>query len=509
MKITTRELDVSLIEKIERLDGITSKFTSADKAGFVSYNGENFLITRVNEPFLNQVYTNNDISFLNDHTFIEGNFIKNSFKSNFNISNIANKNMPSLNFSVEEIQLVETSSKIKKVRKYNDAVLIMDETGSFHKYNFETKKLEFSLNMVEKIRKNFSIEKIQPIEFLDFEVYGNGFFVSTLYNGVFYADIANNNLEVKFSESNIVEIEDLGNNTLLLVHADGTMFIYNFEYGMKVETLNHLKKANHVFKGIYKDKRNLFILAASNYSNATDNLLYTWEIDPSGALNNITGLVSKGYNNQDYQLQSITGDAYNLYISGIKKGGKVFVWRYDRTDLSAPLTETLLPLEINHLDFIHATANEILINFDNNRLIGFDIQGNITKNLLLKTDKNLNKIMVKETGKELMSISDNFLSMYRIPEYRSDNDVLIQIYNASKSCNNIDVLIKSSGSIGATFVDAETKAFIEPFLKINTELGTVYKILNSTAKVINLMITNLSTAKVESIVVNSNEIYSK
>jgi hypothetical protein len=509
MKITTRELDTSLIERIERLDGITMNFSEADKAGFVSYNGEKFLIKHVNETFLNEIYNNNDFDYLNNHLYQESEYTKNSFNSKFNVNNVASKNITNQLVIVEGIPAFQAQGNIRKIRKYDTYMLVMDELGIFYRYNFKDHKLDFSLNLVDKIKKVFAIETIQSIEFLDFEIYNGGFLVSTLSNGVFFADVTNNSLEVKFAENNVVEIEDMKNGNVMLVHSDGTILIYNFKVGMRVETINYLKKTNQIFKGMYIDNNNLFILGRPIYSNSTDNLLHTWNIDPSGSMNNITGLVKKGYDNTAYQPLHISGDINYIYISGIKDNHNVFVWKYNRKQLDQPFEEIILNAGVDYLNFIEVNNNSVLLNIED-RLLNFDATGRIVKNIQLKTDTPISKIYTKEQDKELLVVSGKYIILYRLPEYKVTNDILLEIYKSDVTSNNIDILIKSNKELtNVVFLNAEGAQVIEPFYKVQTKVGTVYKIMNSTAKTIDLRLGTLGDTEIEGVVVNSNNVYTK
>jgi WD40 repeat protein len=509
MKITAREIDTSLIEKIERLDGITVNFSEADKSGFVAYNGKEFSIKRVNDIFLNEIYNNSDFDYLNNHLYTETEFTKNSFNSTFNINNVASKNIPNQLVEVDGIPVFQAQGKIRKIRKYESHMLVLDEEGIFYKYNFKEHRLDFTLHLVDRLRKLFSVEKIEASHFLNFEIYGTGFLVSTLYNGVYFADIANNNIEVKFAEQNVSDIEDMKNGNVMLGHTDGTISIFNFKSGMKVETLNYLKKSNQTFKSMFVDNNNLFILGKATYSNSTDNLLHVWNIDPSGSMNNITGLVHKGYDNLAYQLIDISGDNKNIYVAGIKNGKNLFVWKYDRSNLDTIFEETVFDIEVDYINFLDIDSNRIFFN-SGNELFSVNYLGKIEKHLKLKNDKKISKFYTKEKDKELLIVVDNYITLYRLPEYKQTEDILLEIFKYDSSSNNVDILIKSDKELtNVVFLNGEGAVVIEPFIKVHTKVGTMYKIMNSSAKVIDVRIGNLGGTIIEGIVVRNNHVYSK
>jgi len=254
---------------------------------------------------------------------------------------------------------------------------------------------------------------------------------------------------------------------------------------------------------------NLFVLAKPTYTNSTDNLLHVWEIDPSGSMNNMDGFVARGYENQAYQLLSVAADANYVYVSGIKGGKNLFIWKYDRKNISNPFEETVFDIDMDSLEFIQTKPDQIMVNFKN-RLFAFNKNGKIVKNIDLKTEKGIKKLIIKEDDKELFAISGNYLSLYKLPEYKESNELTFKIFNSETTCNNIDVLVRSDKPVkDIIFVNTDNSSTIDPYVSIQTTLGTVYKLFNSNAKNIYMKVNNLGNTVIESIVVNANQLYSK
>ena len=61
MKITRKELDASIIAKLDQLDNVKTTFDENASDGFVSYGPNGFYFKKTNDTFLKKVFTEDEI----------------------------------------------------------------------------------------------------------------------------------------------------------------------------------------------------------------------------------------------------------------------------------------------------------------------------------------------------------------------------------------------------------------------------------------------------------------
>jgi hypothetical protein len=201
MKITRENLDKTILEKLDRLDQLFNDFNSNKANEFLTFDGKKFQSQKINDLSLRKMTSLNEIQILKDHLYKESDIIKNSVMSNFNINNRAVSNFKTQIVKLKGIILFESENELRMFKKDKNNLLILDREGVFTNFDIKSDKINYELNLGEKVKNLFAIKNFLPYDILDFQLFRTGFLFSTSYYGVFYADIENNTLEIIFSEN--------------------------------------------------------------------------------------------------------------------------------------------------------------------------------------------------------------------------------------------------------------------------------------------------------------------
>jgi hypothetical protein len=511
MKITQKELDQAINDRLDRLDSLSAKFTQSDKNSFLTFDGKEFGFRKVNEILLSRVASQSDIESMESHSFSETKTIKSGFVSNFNVNNRANVNAPSQVVRLEGFPLFETKNDIKFTRQNGEEVLALDVLGMFYKYDLKERKLKYSLNLVDRIKSIFAITELLPNDITDVDMYANGFVFSVGTYGVFYADEKAGTLEVKFTEKNVRYVRSIGGGRFLLFTSDGNVVIYSFETGLKVETFLTLKKLGQTPKDVVLTNGKVFLLANSNGNLSSENLIHLWEMDAAGvSLQNSDKKLFPGFDSKRYLPKFISVDGENLYVTGTKDNIKLFVWIFDLKSLESEPREVIFDsFDIGRLNFTAVSEKEIVFSDSNNKLIFINWDGSIKKNINLKSASEVYNLIPGKLNEVIVSTKRD-VKIFKVPEYRFESEINLKIFSSDKPCNNIDVLVRTTdGKEKVMFIDEETAMPIEPFFHLVNGEGTFAKILGSSAKEIIMKVSVSETTVIKEVLVKADRLYLK
>lgn len=508
MKITEKDIDLSILNKVNRLDKIVDSFSDEDKSGFLTYDGSNFSIKKINDLSLRKILNYSDLLAFDNYLFRDSELYKSSFSNNFNLNNRANSKFKTQIVSLKGINLFLIKNPIRISRKEKEHLLILDTNGIFYKFNLIKKELDFSLDIIERVKSLFAIERFLPYDIINFEIYNNGFLFSTKYNGVFYADIENNKIEVIFPDNGIELIQDSGDGNILLLSEDGIITIYNFKKAVKLETINLLKKLDqYPFKST-EEKGDIFILGKHKYTNSNKNILHIMKRDLANlGYSNISGLVYPGSENYEYNVSELIIDGEYLYLAGLKEK-KLFIWKYSLANLSKEYHEIIFEkFSIEKLSFIKIKDGEIFFSFDN-RLLVIDETGKILKNFKLNSDR-IDDIIFMESNKEILVFSEKDVVLYKIFEYFPENEIVLSS-PIGKEFNLIEVFSKSNdGQEKILVVNEDTLDQIIPSVYLSFEKYTFIRILGSSASSIIIRMSVPEGTEIDGVIVHKDRIFLK
>jgi hypothetical protein len=506
MKLTQKDLEQNLVNKIERLDKVISNFSESDKAGFLAYNGDEFYIRKVSDLSLKQMINYKEL--LEIETFLkkEDEITKNSFLSNFNLNNRANSNFNSLATAIKPIEIVKLESDIKLIKKDENYLIILDVLGNFHKFDIKKRKIEFSLDIITKVKSLFAITELYPYEINDFEIYGGGFLFSTNNNGVFYVNIEENTIEVMFAEKNIKLIKVLDQERVLLLSESGVATLYETKKGFKIESFNFLPKSQQTAKKSFFINGNIYILGKSPDPREV-NLLHILEQEKEGIdFRDITGKLYKQEYKLGYIIYDLVVENGNIYLYGLKDE-KVFIWKYNLTSLEKEHTEIIIDdINFSSVPFISFDEGKIYINYKE-RLLVYSEDGVLIKNLSIGIEKI--KDMIFSENKEIIILSINSVYLLKTPEYKYEKEIMLNIYSG-EYCNNLEILfISNDGKEDIVLIDGETDTQIQPSFHMTYKNKNYIRLIEGGSKNIYAKVSLSDSTKIKGVIIRANALFFK
>jgi hypothetical protein len=510
MKINKKDLEPSIIEKVEQFDRIKEGFTSEDKSGFVAFNGNEFYIRRVNDLLIRGIFSEKDIESYKNHLYKESNLEKNSFNSYINEGNVAVSTFKSLSVKPVEQVLYRFTSNIVLHARLNEELFVLTEKGALVRYNLKKRKHEDSFDLLTYIKNNFAIQDVSIYDFLAAEVIPGGVLLSTKNNGVFLYSSQEKTLEIKFVESSVSVMKYLGNNTVVfgVDRVDNNVLFFNLE-GQKIESSNVLKRKIYQMPFLIdSSEENLIVVGRPYGIETTKDIVHYWKKDKANvSFNNLDGKIFPGYQNKRYSVRHLTVTKSSVYISGIKEDGKLFIWQYDLEELEKPFNElSFEKFSFKDLSFVDMNESYFVIGESDN-LYFLNANGDVEKNL--KLNEKIKTVILSEFSDEFFYVSNDKIIFTKIPEY-SEKEVILNLYASETLCNNIDVYLKSStGKEKVVFFDRDTLNEVTPYYHAVHGGDIIVKLLETNSKNISMKIVSPKDSIVEGVVVSKNKLFMK
>jgi hypothetical protein len=505
MKFTEKDLNNTILDKLNRLDSIINSPSKGE--GFVIYDGT-FKTKVIPDTNLRRVFSENELTEIESFGYIKNK----SYQSAFLNSELNYLNKPILNFrklslKLNPEKLFSIENEIVLSKKFNNIIFVLDNTGKFYEYDLEKKILNHSFNLINELKMNFSIDKIYPFDFLDILYYDKGFLISTKNNGVIYVNVYTKALEVKFSEDNIIMMRNLGNGNILLAanRSTNNLIIYNFKTELKVEIWNQLRKLGNQFpEDIFTDEKYIAILGKYYSTEPAKNLLHIWEKNEI-EFSNIDSNIYPGTDNYDYYLKGVLTDTDHIYVYGLK-GLNLFIWKYNKNNLYKKYEEIMFDnIKLNHLNNNIIIKNNKFIIPSYNKLYAYSLEKKISMNIELP----LEIISVYGDKEDLIVIGRNDIVRVIPPKYEIEKSITIKIPSVEKVCNNINIIIQGRDDENIVFIDEDTlKQIIPEFYLIDKE-RTIIKLKNANSNNILMKISLAGLNEINNIIINYDNIYIK
>jgi hypothetical protein len=512
MKIGKSELDQTLVQKIERLDGVVGNFSEDDRGGFLSYNGSDFVVRKVADTSLRRVFSESEVAAMEASIYEESGIIKNSFRGGFNRSNQASRSFRTLEVSPKEDVIFKSDSRIVLSKHSGKSLFFVNSRGILVKLDVESGKTVAAADVSTELRSKLAVQSKGEFEFLAMEVYGeSGVLLSTRSNGVLFYDLEARKIEVKFPENGVTMIRNLGGGLIMCAadRVDNNVMFFSFETGMKTESSNALRKGvfqNPVLSDSYND--HLFVVGRPYAANTTRGILHYWRKDAAKiAFNNADSEVFQGLDYLDHSVRNVLLTEDSLYLSGINSKGALFIWQYDVKRLSEPFKEIpLTRLKLGRLDFIDFNEEHIVA-AEGDRVYFIGSDSTVHKNLKLTSKTDLMFFSGKD---ELIQVSGDKIVRIKVPEYKESREVTLSIYESDAACNNIDIIVKGCrGTEKFAFFNTETLDGIAPYYIASYRDKTIVKLYGATAKSISMKIAVESGTEIEGVAVKADRLFLK
>lgn len=509
MKINKNDIDSAIIEKVNQFDELIENFSDEDRSGFLAYNGEKFYIRRTSDVFLRKISSEEELERLKAHLYSEEGLLKNSFSTKMSVSDLASPRFKQLAINAVEEELFKFTSRVILHKEHKGSIYAFTEKGFLIQFDTNEKKSDVRVDIIGGIRSNFAIRELSAYDFLAIEIFDGGAMLSTRNDGVFMYDFEKKTIELKFPESDVVLIKDLGDGTFVLGmdRIDNNIAFYNIS-GMRIEISNNLRKRSFQMPHLAVSRGDsMFILGRPYSLRTTKDTLHHWRKDLAGiSYNGNDGSVFPGYDHKNYNQQYLDITDTHLYISGLKDDGKLFVWQYDLNELQKPFREfSFDKFSFDRLSFVEMNE-EHFVAAESKKVYFIDSEGNVTSNLILNDEI---RGVFNLSDKGFVYLSDDKIVSVTVPS-KVDGDITLRIYEGENACNNIDIFVSSStGKERIAFFDEETLEQLAPFYFGVYKTDIIIKILGSTAKKISMRISIPSDSSVEGVVVSPNRLFMK
>lgn len=513
MKINENELSFELQQKVNILQNIKKN----NNSGYLYYDGKDFSSKEINIPKQNiPLISDNEINDILSHNYISGSNYSSAFNTQMINKAVFSKNIPSFIVPLVDKFEFKTENNIIKQKIYSNYIAVLDENGILYKVNKSQPSVISKIEILNILRTNFIQKNCTINSILDFELYETGVLVSTELNGVYYLDNQTKTYELKFPIYPVHIIKALRDKNILCCTRSeiNSVNIFDFDLGKKITTFNNLKKVDIQFPEDVIVNPDCFYVLGKSYSiNQSGKLLHYYKYNNESKLyENYDYLVHHNKQNNDYQIKFFKEDKKNIYISGIEND-KLFIWVYSKEFIG------LEPKEIK-FDKIKITYDEFegfIVKEDkvfiviNKRIISFDINTLNIENNFNDLAHNLENQTCDFYSNKIYGYLNNEVFSSSIPERKYYQEILIDVLQNKKSCNNITICMKSNnGEERAAFIDPSTLKQINPsyYMVINNEISII--------KFVDMEIHNLimklkvpEETIIESLVVNENRLYYK
>ena len=501
MKITRKELDPSLLVKIDQLDNVKNTFEE-NTDGFISYGPSGFYFKKTNDTFLKKVFTEDEIVDLEESLEKKRKNIKSSLLEDIRLDNKYNMAARKFMYSVPFSFTKEFTGKILLKEKLSSGVLFLLSDGNLVKSKGDAVE---TINVYKLIKDTFNLSaQFSVYSFVDIaEIDINTFLIATSNFGIYKVSFTNKDVEL-ICQLNLVKDIEYTHTGNLFVATDEFCAQYDIKSGRRIEKYCNLLNERHLPKKTIKTVNGIFVFAIPAGIQNNDNLLHYWKLDTAGvAYNCCDDMVPVHSFDNAYQVLEHWCDEKFLYLSGKLGNHKLFIWKYD-----------IMTLEMEEIiiDCIDITTYDGFLCINDNYIF-------LSKRKLyiIKDNKIIGNFLLSEDCQGLYAFKGEFYTTYKksfgkflLPNFEIKTDTLsYKIYDGVEDCNNIDIFIKGAGRAERIdLIDIETGRNILPsyYMVVHTT-DSIIKLMNCKSKKIRLDISVNEKSNLGGIVIKNNKMY--
>lgn len=502
MKITRRDLDSSITEKLDILDNVVKTFDEKHPDGFVSYGPNGFYFKKTNDTFLKKVFDESEIVSLEASLDSKASNILSSKFTDFRNDNKSNSATKSFLFKTPFTYKKDLGSKITHYKSYNNIIYTINLDGCLHKVTDNNQVTE--LNLLKILEENFNLaKKIYPSDLIDFDILDEDTIILATPNvGVYKVHISKKDVELLFVAERVRKIKITYTKTLFML-SDDFCAQYDIETGNRIEKYSNIANRRQIPLDAIRVDGDIFVLGAPVGIFNLDNILHLWKLDDAKvSYNSADSKVEKFQLDNRYQIMFIAYDDKYIYLSGLFKDHP-FVLSLDRKSLRVEKVKIFEELELNtYTDFRAIDGRFFILSGKTLYIVNHD---RVEETLELEMECSRVKIL----NGEVVATSGSQLVKFQLTKFSTGNDVLsYEILKTDEPCNNLDILIKNAGrSERVTLLDAETNREIPASYYLLYKGNAVIKLMNCKAKHIILKLSVTQTSNVEGIVVRKNRMF--
>lgn len=500
MKITRKELDPSLLAKLDQLDNVKTTFEE-NSDGFVSYGPSGFYFKKTNDTFLKKVYTEDEIVDLEESLRKTRRNIKSSLLEDIRLDNKYNTAAKRFMYTIPFSFTKEFTGRILLKEKISSGVLLLLSDGNLVKSKSDTVE---ALNILTLIKDTFNLSaQFSVYSFVDIaEIDINTFLVATSNFGIYKVSFTEKSVEL-ICQLNLVKDIEYTHTGNLFVATDEFCAQYDLKSGKRIEKYCNLLNERHLPKKIIKTANGIFVFAIPAGIQNNDNLLHFWKLDAAGvAYNCCDDMVPVHSFDNAYQVMEHWCDEKYLYLSGKLGNHKLFIWKYDIRSLE---------MEEVIIDCIDITTYDGFLCINDNYIF-------LTKNHLyvIKNNEVIGTILLKEDSQGLYAFKGEIYTTFKksfgkflLPNFENKVDNLsYKVYDGEDACNNIDIFVKgATRAERISLIDMSTNREILPSYYMVYNNNSVIKLMNCKATKIKMMISVNEKSDLGGIVIKNNRMF--
>lgn len=496
MKITRRELDSGILDKLDQLDNVAETFDENSPDGFVSYGPNGFYFKKTNDTFLKKVYDENEIVQLENSLLSKDRNIVSSLMKDIRLDNKTNMASMSFLFNLSFSDKKQYAGILYK-KMLSKGFLIIDKLGVLF---YDDKKIELEKMLKDQfnISNNFSLGDIVDVCDIEEDV----IVIATNNFGLYRIKLSTKEIELICILEKVRKIE-LSHVDSLFVATDNFCGFFDMKNGDAIEKYYNVTNAYQVPKDIIKTNTGIFVIAAPVGSTIVNNLIHFYKLDDAQVSYNIKdGLLPKHPFDSSYQILFTKLVNNDLYIAGKINNKYCFIWKYNIETYEFS-NEILSCKEIiAFTGFLEVNGYYLILS--NNDL--YVIKDNYIYSHYKLSEKCSELYL---NNGELYSITKEYIVKFSLLSFEKKIDNLsFLVYDGQDACNNIDIFVKNATrNERITLIDMNTNKMISPSFYIVYGNNSIMKLMNCKSTKIKMVISVNENSFLEGIVVRNNRIF--
>ena len=499
MKITRRDLDVDVLNKLDCLDKVKDTFDENNPDGFISYNPKSgFYFKKTNDTFLKKVFVEDEIVALEKALTSKDRNIRSTMYEDLRLDNKLNSATQSFLIANSLKVDCEVNGKILLTKETDDGFIHYTDAGLLY-----FRKGEDPVDILNLIKVNFNLgSKISAYDIVDIAYFDEKIYIASEYSGIYVFYPSTNVIELLMSVENVRAIS-ITKTENLFVATEMFCAQYDLESGKCIEKYNNLRNCQQIPVSVISNKLGIFVMAVPIGIQTRKPLLHFWKLDAAGVGYNLAdNMVERHSFDNAYQVMFEVSDEENIYFAGKLGNHKLFIWSYNMMTLK--LSEKIIDvLDITTFDgFIVLNKKPVILS----RGHLFVIEDNkITRHLVVPEDS---KDLFLKDG-DLYTVTPHSFINIDLGEFSSKKDnLMFRVYNGEEPCNNLDIFVKdASRKERITLINADTGNEIPPSYYIVYNNNSIIKLMNCSAKNIKMLISVDETTRLGGIVVKYNRMF--
>ena len=500
MKITRKELDQSILNKLDQFDRIKETYDGSSD-GFVSFGPNGFFFKKTNDTFLKKIYTEDEFIQLEEGLYKEKRNITSSLLTDIRLDNKYNAACRRFIHNVKFTASEKFPADIILKEKLSNSFIFLTANGTIVKLGANKRD---EVDILSLIKSHFNLStQFSVYSFVDIcEIDEDNIIIATNDFGIYKFTFSTKTVELICALTSVKSIEYSHTKTLFVATNDFCAQ-YDIPTGKRIEKYSMLVNERHIPKKIIKSDYGMFILGIPAGVQNIDTLLHFWKLDGEClGYNCADDYVRQHSFDNAYQILDYFIDDTYIYLTGKLGNHRLFVWKYNLITLD---------LEENILDCIDITTYDGFIAVNNKYAV-------LNKNNLYIIENNelISHITLDHECQGLQLLNGEIYTTYKnqlfkfeLPKFtKAAENLSFKVFDGVEPCNNIDIFVKgATRSERISLIDMDTnKEILSSFYMVYNN-DSIIKLLNCKSTKIKMIISVGENTKLDGIAIKNNRMF--